>query len=313
MTDRPEPLTEILRRRVMRGRHAGSLRPGDRLPSTRELAGELGVDHRAVVAAYRELEADGVVELRPRSGVYVPASPGGGPSPAPPVHWLAELHLQAIARGIPVPELSDWIYRATATLRLRAVVIASTVDQAAGLCRELRDDFGLEASALPAGEVEQDRTSPALRRADLIVTTAANASWVEALGNELGKRTVVVTVRPDLLDGEWRLLLKRPLYVVVADAGFEEVLRQFLGDDPGAENLRVVMADPDAVGAIPPGAPTYVTRGASSRLDGVWIPGRVLPAARVVSEDSAREIITFILAANLDALLAGGARSSNRP
>ena len=313
MTDRPEALTEILRRRVLRGRHAGSLRPGDRLPSTRELAGELGVDHRAVVAAYRELEADGVVELRPRSGAYVPAAPHGNPSPAPPVHWLAELHLQGMARGIPVPELSDWIYRASATLRLRAVIIASTVDQAAGLCRELRDDFGLEASALPASDVAEDRTNPTLRRADLLVTTAAHASWVLPLGDELGKRTFVVTVRPDLLDGEWRLLLKRPLYVVAADTGFESVLRQFLGDDPGAQNLRVVMADPDAVRAIPPGAPTYVTRGAATRLEGVQIPGRVLPAARVVSEDSAREIITFIVSANLEALLAVGTRRSGEP
>lgn len=308
MTESLESLTEVLRRRVLRGLHAGSLRPGDRLPSTRELAQELGVDHRAVVAAYRELDTDGVVELRPRSGVYVPAGPHGSPTPMPSANWLTEIHLQGIARGIPLPELSDWFYRASATLRLRALVVATTIDQAAGLCRELRDDFGLETTALSVAEIHGDGNHPMVRRADVLVSTTAQASLVRELGERLGKRTFIVTVRPDLLDGEWRLLLKRPLYVVIADAGFEDVLRQFLDGHPGAENLRIVMAEPEAVQAIPQGAPTYVTRGASERLAGVPIPGRVLPAARVVSEASAREIINFIVGANLDALVSSARR-----
>lgn len=290
---------------MLRGLHAGSLRPGDRLPSTRELAQELGVDQRAVVAAYRALDEEGVVELRPRSGVYVPAAAHGRPSPAPSVGWLTDLHIQGMARGIPLPELSDWIYRSSATLRLRALVVASTVDQAAGLCRELRDDFGLEASGIPAAELQEDLQHPSLRRADILVSTTAHEAWVRRLAEELGKRVFIVTVRPDLLQGEWRLLLRRPLYVVVADPCFGDVLRQFIGDTPDAENLRIVAADPDAVAAIPDGAPTYVTRGAAAMLESVRIPGRILPAARVVSEESAREIVSFIIAANLEALLGG--------
>ena len=50
---------------------SGELRPGDRLPSTRELARRFAIHPNTVSAGYRELEHDGWTELRQGSGVYV--------------------------------------------------------------------------------------------------------------------------------------------------------------------------------------------------------------------------------------------------
>jgi GntR family transcriptional regulator len=50
---------------------SGDLRPGDRLPSTRELARRFAIHPNTVSAGYRELERDGWTELRHGSGVYV--------------------------------------------------------------------------------------------------------------------------------------------------------------------------------------------------------------------------------------------------
>jgi len=50
------------------------LRPGDRLPSTRELARRFVIHSNTASAAYRELERQGWVEFRHGSGVYVRAS-----------------------------------------------------------------------------------------------------------------------------------------------------------------------------------------------------------------------------------------------
>src|ERR1700721_2007351 len=58
-------------------RHAvetGSLHTGDQLPTIRGLAQELVINPNTVVRAYRELERDGVVELRHGSGVFISAS-----------------------------------------------------------------------------------------------------------------------------------------------------------------------------------------------------------------------------------------------
>jgi DNA-binding transcriptional regulator YhcF (GntR family) len=49
----------------------GSLAAGDRLPTVRRLAGDLGIAPNTVARAYRELEADGVLEGRGRAGTFV--------------------------------------------------------------------------------------------------------------------------------------------------------------------------------------------------------------------------------------------------
>jgi DNA-binding transcriptional regulator YhcF (GntR family) len=50
---------------------SGDLRPGDRLPSTRELARRYGIHPNTISAGYRQLQREGWTELRHGSGVYV--------------------------------------------------------------------------------------------------------------------------------------------------------------------------------------------------------------------------------------------------
>ena len=52
----------------------GALRPGDQLPSIRPLAEELVINVNTVAKAYRELESEGVIELRQGAGAFVAAS-----------------------------------------------------------------------------------------------------------------------------------------------------------------------------------------------------------------------------------------------
>jgi len=50
----------------------GTFRAGDRLPSTRDLAEQLGISRTVVVLAYEQLMAEGFVVTRTGSGTYVP-------------------------------------------------------------------------------------------------------------------------------------------------------------------------------------------------------------------------------------------------
>ncbi|MEV8503607.1 GntR family transcriptional regulator [Actinoplanes sp. NPDC051475] len=49
----------------------GRLRPGDRLPTAREVAERTGINPNTVLRAYRELEVAGLVEPRQGSGTFV--------------------------------------------------------------------------------------------------------------------------------------------------------------------------------------------------------------------------------------------------
>src|SRR5690348_8052964 len=52
----------------------GALHPGDQLPGIRPLAEELVMNPNTVAKAYRELEHEGVIELRHGSGAFVSQS-----------------------------------------------------------------------------------------------------------------------------------------------------------------------------------------------------------------------------------------------
>jgi GntR family transcriptional regulator len=55
-------------------RHAietGAMRPGEQMPSIRPLAEELVINPNTVAKAYRELEHEGLIELRQGAGAFV--------------------------------------------------------------------------------------------------------------------------------------------------------------------------------------------------------------------------------------------------
>lgn len=70
--DGPPPFEQVrdrLRERIARG----SLLPGDRIPTVRGLADQLGLAPNTVARAYRDLEREGWLEGRGRAGTFVAA------------------------------------------------------------------------------------------------------------------------------------------------------------------------------------------------------------------------------------------------
>jgi len=63
--------------------HAGDLRPGDRIPASRELAAMLGVHRTTVANAYAELESEGLIQGHVGRGTYIKGH-GNGLKLTPP-------------------------------------------------------------------------------------------------------------------------------------------------------------------------------------------------------------------------------------
>jgi GntR family transcriptional regulator len=71
------PLYLQLMEQVKHAVETGALREGDQLPAIRKVAEELVMNPNTVVRAYRELEHEGVLELKHGSGAFIKESAGG--------------------------------------------------------------------------------------------------------------------------------------------------------------------------------------------------------------------------------------------
>jgi GntR family transcriptional regulator len=68
------PIYLQLMEQVKHSIETGALRPGEQLPGIRPLAEELVINPNTVAKAYRELEHEGVIELRHGAGAFVSAA-----------------------------------------------------------------------------------------------------------------------------------------------------------------------------------------------------------------------------------------------
>ena len=108
-----EPLRSQLERELREAIRAGRLRPGERLPSSRALARELGVSRGLVQECYEQLHAEGYLTTRPGSATRVAASAQAQLAPlaqtAPPPPQPAIDFLPGVPDLASFPR-RDWIW-----------------------------------------------------------------------------------------------------------------------------------------------------------------------------------------------------------
>lgn len=300
-------LADQLRDRIVSALHTGHLHAGDRLPGIRELTRDTGVDHRVVARAYRLLEAEGLVEVRGRSGVYAaPQERMGTDMLAETARWMAGVLTEAWRRRVAIPELPEMVRRCTQEVQIRCACVESTVDHLTVLETELRDEFGLDVYTVP---VVADHVAESgvpiisdlhndLRAADLVVTTNYHAPAVRRAVDELGKPLVVVTMNPDAVAVVERRIRDGSLTIVCADPAFGERIRAMGNGAPG-DRVRVVLADDVcAVQELDQSAPVLVTQAAHDRL-GDAVPPLLIPHSPSFSPESARELALAIIRLNM--------------
>ena len=65
------PIYEQIRREIIIGLAKGHIKPGDKLPSVREMAENIGINLHTVNKAYKLLESDGVLTMDRRYGSLI--------------------------------------------------------------------------------------------------------------------------------------------------------------------------------------------------------------------------------------------------
>lgn len=88
-----------LAQQVRQAVRLGILRPGDQLPTVKDVVGSLAINPNTVLKAYRELDREGIVEGRRGVGTFVASTPS-----LPPPDGVKELRTS----------LQRWVGRARA-------------------------------------------------------------------------------------------------------------------------------------------------------------------------------------------------------
>jgi DNA-binding transcriptional regulator YhcF (GntR family) len=297
-------ILDRLRERIVSGIYFGLWRPGERLPSIREIADAEGVDRKTAAAAYRRLEREGLVRVHPRSGVYLRSHrPPEAATPLEKLYrrWLENTYARASALGLRTNTILHLVTAVAEIERLRIPVIEQDWPQAETIAAELRERAGINATPTPLSALTRDDTT--WGDAPFVVTTPYCRGSVVALDS--GKPIVEATLSPETVRDLKDKLHEGELAIVVANDSVASKLRPFIlrGHHFGNGNqiLIITANDPAQLAAdtrnarhvfLWPGAPGWVEDSVGGR-----VPVRAL---NCISE----ETLTRIRAAILDAAIA---------
>ena len=299
-------LVERLRDRVVGGLHRGTLHAGDRLEGVREIARRARMNARAVAKAYRTLEAEGLVEVRGRSGVYVaPQERREGEMLPETMRWMTGVVVESWRRMIRIPEFPGFVRRCTGAVRPRCALVESVEDTATALSVELQWDLGFDVQIFSLDPPESQDSAEQLmggsQDVDLFVTTSFYARAVRGIAEKLEKPVVMLTTHPQFDAAVRRRLEDGRLTIVAVDPRFGERMRAIYGEDRSDDRIRVILADDaEAIAKLDPAEPVLLTRAAHERLGDVDLT-LLFPHSPSFSPDSARELAEVLIRLNQEA------------
>lgn len=288
-----------LRHLIVGLQHVGRLKRGDLLPSIRTFARDVGADHRVVAAAYRALAGEGMVEIRPGSGVYLAGDVDAAPARTDTTGWLSGVLLEGWSRRVARNDVAALVERCAAA-RLRCACFESNEDDLTALAAELEEDFSLEVDAVLVSPTVDAGSIPrgALAEADLVVTTVFHASAVRAAAAAAAKPAIVPRVNPHFAAAVARKLARPDVTAVVADPRYGVRARTYLDVTPHRGAVRIVLVDelgsPGTEHVDLHSESVLVTRAARRRL-GLPEYHLVPRPPTFISPDSARELCGTIV------------------
>lgn len=220
-------ILDRLRERIVSGIYFGLWRPGERLPSIREIADAEGVDRKTAAAAYRRLEREGLVRVHPRSGVYLRAQ--RAPEASTPLEklyrrWLENTYTRASALGLRTNTILHLVTAVADIERLRIPVVEQDWPQAETIAAELRERAGINATPVPLSALMRDDS--AWQEAPFVVTTPYCRGSVVAL--DPVKPIVEVTLSQETVRELRDRIPEGELAIVVANESVAGKLRPFI-------------------------------------------------------------------------------------
>lgn len=144
-------ILDQLRDRIVTGLYFGNWQPGERLPSIRDIADAEAVDRKTAAAAYHRLEVEGLVEVKPRSGVFLregrsdAADGSAGPLERLQRRWLKNTYDGARALGLDTRTVLGLFHSVAEVEGTPVPVLEEDEATARTIAEELRTCAGVDA------------------------------------------------------------------------------------------------------------------------------------------------------------------------
>lgn len=209
-------ILDTLRERIVSGLYVGHWRPGERLPSIRKIAEAENVDRKTAAAAYHRLEEEGLVRVRPRSGVYLCAPrPPASPGPLERLHrqWLQHTFEGARSLGLDTGNILRLVGAVAELEQVRLPVIECNWPQAEAIAAELRRRLSVQAMPYLLEELRPG--DPIISESPVLVTTPYHAADLALLAS--GRLVIEATLAPELLREILTFARTRRVLIFVAE------------------------------------------------------------------------------------------------
>jgi GntR family transcriptional regulator/MocR family aminotransferase len=278
------PAFLAIARTIAEDARSGRLAPGTRLPGSRELATTLGVHRNTVIAAYRELSAEGFLSTELGRGTFIASSlpevrprrwlsrDAAGPKLAPRPHFAFEARLSS-----PSPPSSGGATMPFAPIPKGTLALYGGVPDTRSLPREalarayrraLRESPSLLDYGDPRGEPRLRAVLAEMLRAarglpvtgDDVIVTRGSQMALALLGRALVRPGDVIAVEALGYKPAWRALAQPGARLAPVPVDVEGLVVDALADLCEREPVRVVYVTPHHQ------YPTTVTMSAARRM-----------------------------------------------
>jgi DNA-binding transcriptional regulator YhcF (GntR family) len=276
-----------LRDRIVAGRYMGYWGSGSRLPSIRDIARAERVDRKTAAAAYQRLQEEGLVNVRPRSGIYL-SQPNhqnaAGPLERIYHQWLEHTYDGARKLGLDTGAILHLVGAVAALERFRLPVVEEDAAFGEAMAAELRERLGLRAVAVTIDDLNGDRVL--LEEAPAFVATPYQVERAALSAN--GSPIVEARLTPEILRDLRRLTVDGKVLIVASTDRLALRVRSAVDhciprDRSTALEVVAAAAWPERLASAPAGAAVYLWPGTSPRLrhsipEGVTVsaPERIL-------------------------------------
>ena len=180
--------------------YCGKIEEGDRLPSIRELADDLGINYKTVRKIYLRLAAEKYISIIKGSGAFLEKRSGENTYEQMRRRAIFRL-LQEVsdkAKNLALPprkfiELLDGYHSGTSLKKLRLAVVDHE-EEAFIFSRELKLRLSADVSSVSLNKIQTNGATELLKQSDYLLTTSWHMEEVGELGQRFDKP--VLEIKP---------------------------------------------------------------------------------------------------------------------